>query len=88
MLIEDTGWYPQIIGMGEGESDSLFGRLARLYIYGHSYYVFLRTGEPDPGAEPPAPPPPPPSEPESTPGPGPEPVPESAPEPEQQADGS
>lgn len=53
-MLDDSGWYPQIIGMGEGESDSVAGQKARLYIYGHSSYeiMFLRDDEPYPGPEP------------------------------------
>ena len=81
VLLNDTGWYPQVVGMGEGETDSVSGRIARLYIYGHSYYeiVFLRDGEIEPGDE--APPVPPSPEPEPAPDP---PPPTPAPEPEQQ----
>ena len=43
-ILKDSGWYPQILGLGPGETDSVAGEVARLYIYGHSYreIVFLR----------------------------------------------
>lgn len=38
-LMNDTGWYPQVLGDGEAGSDKLAGRVARLYIYGYSYWT-------------------------------------------------
>ncbi len=35
-ILDDSGWYPQILGMGRGETDSVAGARARLYIYGVS----------------------------------------------------
>jgi len=47
LVLEDTGWYPQVLGLETGETDSLAGRVARLYTYGHSRWeiVFARAGE-------------------------------------------
>ncbi len=53
------GFYPQVIGLGEGETDTLVGHIGRLYIHGQSNWeiVFKRPGEyekdpdePPPGA--------------------------------------
>lgn len=35
-LISTNGWYPEIIGLGAGETDRLVGAVGRLYIHGHS----------------------------------------------------
>ena len=46
---ETIGWYPQVIGLGPGESDRLAGKFARLYVSGASYWEieFVRpTGRP------------------------------------------
>ena len=40
-ILDDTGWYPQVLGLGPGETDSLAGRKARLYIYGHSRWELI-----------------------------------------------
>jgi hypothetical protein len=55
-ILDDTGWYPQVLGTGPNETDSLAGRKARLYIYGHSRWelVFYR-GKPAEAAPAPAP---------------------------------
>jgi hypothetical protein len=81
-ILEDSGWYPQVMGAGEGETDSVAGRVARLYVYGQSWYelVFLKDGETDPGIITPAPPPAP--APEPGPGPDPDPAPGPAPDPD------
>lgn len=49
-ILDNTGWYPQILGAGEGETDSVAGRQARLYVYGISWWeiFFLHDDEPDP----------------------------------------
>lgn len=41
------GFYPQVIGLGEGETDTQVGRIGRLYIHGQSNWeiLFLRPGE-------------------------------------------
>ncbi|MBS1874741.1 MAG: hypothetical protein JSU00_16110 [Acidobacteria bacterium] len=35
-LLDGVGWYPQVIGDADGETDSLAGATARLYVMGHS----------------------------------------------------
>jgi hypothetical protein len=49
-ILDNSGWYPQVLGVFRGESDSVAGRKARLYIYGQSSWeiVFRRNGLPDP----------------------------------------
>jgi hypothetical protein len=51
-ILQNMGWYPQVIGHGENGGDTVAGRVARLYIYGHSYWeiVFEKPKEttPDP----------------------------------------
>lgn len=39
--------YPQVIGVGPGETDKLVGKIGRLFLLGHSYWElnFLRPGE-------------------------------------------
>jgi len=32
----DPGWYPQVLGIGPGETDSVAGRVARLFVHGRS----------------------------------------------------
>ena len=51
-ILEDSGWYPQVLGDGKTGTDKIAGRVARLYIYGHSRWeiVFEKSD--------PAPPPP------------------------------
>jgi hypothetical protein len=49
-VIADTissGWYPQIIGMGKGETDKLSGRTGRIFLTGMSRLdvTFFRPGE-------------------------------------------
>ena len=36
-LLNDPGWYPQVLGLEPGTTDRLAGRRARLYIYGNSH---------------------------------------------------
>jgi hypothetical protein len=61
VILEDTGWYPQVLGLGPGTTDRTAGRVARLYVYGHSRWeiVFERPAPPeelpDPDQEPPDP---------------------------------
>jgi hypothetical protein len=47
-ILQDTGWYPQAIGLERNSTDRSAGRIARLYIYGHSRWeiVFRRPDEP------------------------------------------
>jgi hypothetical protein len=40
-ILEDTGWYPQVIGLGPEGTDTRAGRVARLYIYGHSRWEIV-----------------------------------------------
>ena len=35
-VLDDPGWYPQVLGTGLGETDTEAGRVARLYVYGQS----------------------------------------------------
>jgi hypothetical protein len=43
-ILDHPGWYPQVLGIGPGGTDTVAGRTARLYIYGESYWdlVFRR----------------------------------------------
>jgi hypothetical protein len=43
----DAGYYPQVMGTGPGESDTLAGRVARLWVHGLSFWeiVFSRMSE-------------------------------------------
>ncbi len=43
---QQLGWYPQVIGIEDGETDKLAGQVARLFISGRSFWdiVFHRTG--------------------------------------------
>lgn len=61
-IIDDVFWYPQVLGTGEQETDSVAGEIARLYVFGESKWelVFHRDDEPieiEPVVNPPAPPP-------------------------------
>ena len=49
-----AAWYPQVLGLGPEGTDSVAGRIARLYMYGRSYarIIFHKTAVP---AEPPPP---------------------------------
>ncbi len=38
---EESGWYPQVIGAGEGESDRVAGQVARLYMGSDSNHVIV-----------------------------------------------
>lgn len=40
------GWYPQVIGLGDGETDSVAGKKARLYIHGISLWELEFEGLP------------------------------------------
>ena len=44
-----SGWYPQIIGLGKGETDKLCGRTCRIFMTGMSRLeiTFQRPGEED-----------------------------------------
>ena len=46
-LLDTTDWYPQVMGLGPGESDSIAGQRMRLYVSGMSDYIleFRRAGE-------------------------------------------
>jgi hypothetical protein len=48
-ILNDTGWYPQVIGNSNGGTDRFAGRVARLYIYGHSRWeiVFKKSTDPE-----------------------------------------
>lgn len=38
-ILEESGWYPQVIGLGPGESDREVAGDARLFIHGVSRYL-------------------------------------------------
>jgi hypothetical protein len=40
-ILDDTGWYPQVLGLGPDETDSIAGERARFYIYGHSRWELI-----------------------------------------------
>lgn len=40
-LLDSTGWYPQVLGTGAAGTDTQAGRVARLYIWGHSYWEVI-----------------------------------------------
>lgn len=40
-ILQNTGWYPQVLGQAPGTTDSIAGRTPRLYIYGHSYWQIV-----------------------------------------------
>lgn len=46
-ILEDTGWYPEAIGGGANGTDTEAGRVARLFMYGHSRWeiVFKKPAE-------------------------------------------
>ena len=84
-ILSGVHWYPQILGLGVGETDSVAGKWARLYVSGESNWEieFLKNDEgmnliePEPEPEPDTDPQP---EPEPTPEPAPELQPEPQPE--------
>jgi hypothetical protein len=47
-ILQDSGWYPQVIGLGKNSTDRTAGRVARLYISGHSRWeiVFWKPDDP------------------------------------------
>ena len=51
-VLNDTGWYPQVIGLGPTGTDRRAGHIARLYIYGHSRWEIVFE-KPEPPAVPP-----------------------------------
>jgi hypothetical protein len=46
-ILSEGGWYPQVLGIGAGRTDTVAGRVARLYIFGHSRWelVFEKAAE-------------------------------------------
>ncbi len=50
-ILEAGAWYPQILGMEPGGTDTEAGRLARLYLYGRSRYsiIFHKANDPRSG---------------------------------------
>ncbi|MGH9666901.1 MAG: hypothetical protein ACRD9L_20960, partial [Bryobacteraceae bacterium] len=40
-ILDDAGWYPQVLGLGPGRTDKLAGRVARLYVYGVSSWEIV-----------------------------------------------
>jgi hypothetical protein len=81
------GWYPQVLGLEPGETDSLVGKKARLWIYGESEWEieFYRPGEASLENE--AMPHPETQAPDPDAGPGPDSSPDPAPVPDPDADG-
>ena len=55
VLLNDTGWYPQVLGYGNRGTDREAGRVARLYISGHSYRDIVFERPPRPGLPPESP---------------------------------
>lgn len=49
-IFSNFGWYPQVIGMGGGETDKAASQVARLFTSGRSYWeiVFHRTDNEEP----------------------------------------
>lgn len=49
-ILGDVGWYPQVLGLGPNDTDTLIGRKARLYVYGKSEWIltFRKGREPAP----------------------------------------
>ena len=37
-ILDGVSWYPQVLGLGPGETDSIAGEKARLYVYGESFW--------------------------------------------------
>jgi hypothetical protein len=54
-ILDNTGWYPQVMGFGDRGTDRLAGKVARLYIYGHSRWEVVFE-KPEPAPDPPPPP--------------------------------
>ncbi|MEO7143227.1 MAG: hypothetical protein ABI165_06940 [Bryobacteraceae bacterium] len=50
-ILDDTGWYPQVLGTGPDTSDTLAGSSPRLYIYGQSRWQLIFKKGPPPGAD-------------------------------------
>lgn len=51
-ILVDTGWYPQVLGLGVGETDTLAGKEARLYVYGSSRWkLTFRRAKAEPSPE-------------------------------------
>ncbi|HYP09358.1 MAG TPA: hypothetical protein VER03_24245, partial [Bryobacteraceae bacterium] len=84
--LSDAFWYPQVLGLGPEETDSIAGQRARLYVFGESNWElrFIRDDEnvneemtepePEPVPEPEPESPPPAPEPEAPLEPAPEPL--------------
>ena len=49
-FLKDPGWYPQVLGLGPQGTDRSAGRVARLYIYGHSHWEIAFEKAQDPPA--------------------------------------
>ncbi len=47
----DAGYYPQVLGVGEGETDTVAGRQPRLYVHGRSYWEIEFSKEPFPNPD-------------------------------------
>lgn len=50
------GYYPQVVGLGFGESDTLAGQVARFYLHGVSNWEIVFSAEDEPEEEEPEPP--------------------------------
>lgn len=40
-IMNNPGWYPQVLGLGKNQTDRVAGRVARLYIYGNSEWEIV-----------------------------------------------
>jgi hypothetical protein len=49
----DSGYYPQVLGIGPDETDSVAGQVARLYVAGRSVWEIVFAKEDPPPADPP-----------------------------------
>lgn len=47
-ILKDIGWYPQVLGMGSDGTDSRAGRVAQLWIYGHTRWEIVFSKQDDP----------------------------------------
>lgn len=52
-ILSDVFWYPQVLGLGVGETDSIAGERARLYVFGESRWELEFIRGPEPESEPP-----------------------------------
>lgn len=51
-VVDDPGWYPQVLGLEADGTDRRAGKVARLYIYGHSHLeIVFHKPDPTPPAQ-------------------------------------